>query len=86
MTHIMGILLTVLMKEKTMYPLLIEELARERERAMLREAGERRLAAQVAARRRSVEGPAVGVLRRAAGRALISVGNRVAGGVRSEAR
>jgi hypothetical protein len=69
-----------------MYPLLIEELARERERALLREAGERRLAAQVAARRRSQEGPAVGVLRRVVGRVLISVGNRVAGGVRSEAR
>ena len=86
MTNIMSILLTVLTKGMTMYPLLIEELARERERALLRQAGERRLAAQATARWRIREGRAVGVLRRAAGRALISVGNRVAGGVRSEAR
>jgi len=69
-----------------MYALLIEELARDRERALLREAGERRLAAQAAARPRGGEGPRVGALRRAAGRALVSLGNRVGGGVGSEAR
>lgn len=69
-----------------MYGLLIEDLARERERDLLREAAERRLAGCAASRHRRVEERTVGRLRRAAGRALVAVGNRVGGGVRSGAR
>lgn len=69
-----------------MYALMIEELARERERSLLREAGERRLAAQAVARRRGTERRMVGPLRRSAGRALMAVGSRVAGEARGGAR
>lgn len=69
-----------------MYTLLIEDLARARERAQFREAGERRLAAQVAARECGAGRVTVGLLRRAAGRALIAMGSRVAGEARGGAR
>jgi len=72
-----------------MYPLLMEELARDRERALLKQAADRRLAAQAlstSARRWRGEAPGVGALRRVTGRALISLGNWVGGGVRSGAR
>ncbi len=57
-----------------MYPMLIEELAREHLRELHREAAGRRLAGGGVPRPRSAGG-----LRRAVGGALIAVGSRVAG-------
>jgi hypothetical protein len=64
-----------------MFPLMMEELARDRERALHREAAARSLVARAGERRRTVRpAPArVGAVRRAVGRLLIVVGARVAG-------
>jgi hypothetical protein len=55
--------------------LLIEELARSRVRELHREAEAQRMVSLVAGQRSG----AVGRVRRIAGRALVAVGNRVAG-------
>ena len=67
-----------------MFSLLMEELARDRDRARLTEAGARRLASAgraAATVRHSPrrETPVVGVLRRAAGRRFIEFGAWLAG-------
>jgi hypothetical protein len=83
MIDVSGIVTSILTREEMGMYLLLEELARDRQRNLLREAAAARLGAELRRSRRAEAGVSnrLAALRRSAGRRLIVAGARMAGAV-----